>query len=65
MPTRPRSYGLTLRQKRAHVPKLPGTADRGASLPAPDWAKRYRMVRVGTNADGTPVIEARQKPWPT
>jgi hypothetical protein len=54
----------TLRQKRARIPKLPGTADKGAPLPEVDWNNRFTMVRVGTNPDGTPIIEAQPKPRP-
>jgi hypothetical protein len=34
-------------------------------LPVPDWANRYAMVKTGTNPDGTPVIVAQPKPWPS
>jgi len=61
---RPRSYGLTLRQKLERIPKLPGTEDRGAPLPEVDWANRYTFVRTGTNPDGTPIIVAQPKPRP-
>ena len=52
-------------EKRRRIPKLPGTADRGAPLLAVDWSNRFVMVRVGTDPDGTPIVGAQPKPRPS
>jgi len=60
----------TRREKRARIPRLPNypvvydPPDRGAPLPAPSDL-RYEMVKVGEQANGWPIVEARLKPWPT
>ena len=59
-----RNQGLSSRQKHRRIPKLPGTADKGAPLPEVDWDNRFTMVRTGTNPDGTPIVEAQPKPQP-
>lgn len=46
------------------IPRLPGTADRGAPLPEPDWDNRFVMVKVGEREDGSSIIEAQPKPRP-
>jgi len=62
---RQRSFASpTLRQKRAPIPKLPGTADKGAPLPEIDWDNRRVFVKVGEQADGWPIVEAQPKPRP-
>ena len=56
-----RNQGLSRDEKRRRIPHLPGTEDKGAPLPEVDWNNRFSMVRVGTNPDGTPIIEAQPK----
>ncbi len=48
---------------RRRIPKLPGTADKGAPLPAPDWANRWEYVNTAGRYE-QPVIERRPKPQP-
>jgi len=59
------------REYRQRIPKLPNypivhdPPDAGAPLPEVDWNNRFTMVRVGTNPDGTPIVEAQPKPRPS
>jgi hypothetical protein len=60
----PITYSYIKDREATRPPRLPGTSDRGAPLPEPS-DERYVMVKVGEREDGSPIIEARHKPWPT
>ena len=52
-------YGLSRQQKRRRIPRLPGTNDRGAPLPAPVSGYEYRNT---AGRYEPPVIVAVKKP---
>ena len=53
-----RRHGPTLAEKRRRIPKLPGTADRGAPLPAPQPGVEF-VNTAGRFED--PIIVQRPK----
>lgn len=57
---RRRYTSLSREQKRRCIPKLPGTADRGAPLPKPQSGYEYRNLAAGPFQ--APNIVAVKKP---
>ena len=54
-------------EHKRRIPKLPGSGDKGAPLPAPsDTRFEFVPAELGRRTDnGWPITEARIKPWPT
>jgi hypothetical protein len=57
-------------EQKRQIPRFPNSprvfspADRGAPLPPVNWNNRFTYVRVGTNQEGRPIVEAQPKAPP-